>query len=158
MYGDTQHELSLQLIIDKFSTPDLFSKAIQQFTCVLLCARDESKTLSNLETCFTALSQINLEKNYQEHVSNDNQVYDSNCSTIIEAFNSLINVLVSLITLNLHKTQTNLCKKNLYNHDRSYDLWSTTCWSSMNVSYLGESGTSLLYFLQSLYPSASQHN
>ncbi|CAF1227173.1 unnamed protein product [Rotaria sordida] len=65
LYGTTQHELSMQLIIDELSKPDSFSKAFPKFANVLRNAGYEPENLLYLEEYFQFLSKINLENNAQ---------------------------------------------------------------------------------------------
>ncbi|CAF2033437.1 unnamed protein product [Rotaria magnacalcarata] len=82
LYGDKQHELSMQSIIDKLSTPGSFSQAIQQ--------------LGNV------LKKFGVQNNDEQRLSNNNQEYDSNWTPIETTLNIAIIILKFLINFKHH--------------------------------------------------------
>ncbi|CAF2565324.1 unnamed protein product [Rotaria sp. Silwood2] len=87
LYGDTPHDLSMQIIIDNLSTPDLFSQAIKQFANVLRHAEASSRHLLDLERDFKRLSKI----------ANDSQEYYLNLSIFTQLLHSIRVLLTALI-------------------------------------------------------------
>ena len=95
----TQHELLMQSMIDQLSTPDSFSKVIEQLTNVVelpgVNADDLIKTKKNLKS----LSLFKLGNNDQ-NISNGYEQYDPNWLEMLTALNYLKLVLKPLIDLN----------------------------------------------------------
>ena len=60
LYGDTKQDLLIENIINNLSTPNLFHRAIQQFTNVLASAGPSCRHLVPLENIFKNLSKITI--------------------------------------------------------------------------------------------------
>ncbi|UJR29814.1 hypothetical protein I4U23_017358 [Adineta vaga] len=58
IYGDTQHDLSMEILLDKLSSSKLFSQSIKQFVDVVKHAGTSSAHLLQLEQVFQSLSEI----------------------------------------------------------------------------------------------------
>ena len=88
LYGDTRNALSIESIMDKLSTPNTFSTAIEEFENVVGHAGESSEHLLDLKSDFKRLSKIGLE-------NTDNQEYYLNPSI----FKQLLNLIQELLTV-----------------------------------------------------------
>jgi hypothetical protein len=86
LYGDKQHYLLLESIIDKLSRPNLFTEAIKQFHDVIE-RTEQSRHLLNLITYFNHLSKIDDHAAY--YYSNTSIFTQLNCIKYL--IKSLIN-------------------------------------------------------------------
>jgi hypothetical protein len=97
LFGDTNHDLLMQIIIENLSTPDLFLKATKQFGIVIRHAGTSSEHLLHLEDDFKYLSKITYD---------DNEECYLNASIITQLLDYIKTILTELIKFQMDKNQT----------------------------------------------------